>query len=253
VIRHLLHMYKHVVVHAYASLSGGIGFSLSPNRKESSMGYLSRLDAVNMMMLSAGESLVADLQEASGIDTGIAEFLLDQHSLEHQLRGIAENKFIKKIEPDDNGHILLGYPNNDYQGIIEASLASTHYNADSIQIRARVTETNPPRLYNMTDETDVWSTSEEYYVSITALLKWEQLDTTTQRAILASAMRKYQMLTQGDRVADSLLAESEAMNRIKARANNITDRRRNILSGSEAIQRWPYINYDMGRYWNGGR
>jgi hypothetical protein len=216
------------------------------------MGYLSKLDAVNMMMLSAGESLVADLQEASGIDTGIAEFLLDQHSLEHQLRGIAENKFTKKVQPDDDGHILLGYPNNDYLGILEASLASNHYNTDMILIKARVTETNPPRLYNMTDETDVWSDTEEYYVTITALLKWEQLDTTTQRAILSSAMRRYQMMTQGDRATDALLVESEIMDRIKARANNIADRRRNILSDKGAVMRYPYINYKSGRYWNGG-
>lgn len=216
------------------------------------MGYLSKLDAVNMMMLSAGESLVADLQEASGIDTGIAEFLLDQHSLEHQLRGIAENKFTKKVQPDDAGHILLGYPNNDYLGILEASLASNHYNTDMILIKARVTETNPPRLYNMTDETDVWSDTEEYYVTITALLKWEQLDTTTQRAILSSAMRRYQMMTQGDRATDALLVESEIMDRIKARANNIADRRRNILSDKGAVMRYPYINYKSGRYWNGG-
>jgi hypothetical protein len=243
-------MPQHVVVYAFSPLSGGGGFHLSPNRKESSMGYLSKLDAVNMMMLSAGESLVADLEEASGIDTGIAEFLLDQYSLEHQLRGIAENKITKKIEPDSNGHILLGYPNNDYDGVIEAGLASTHYNDERILIKARATETNPPRLYNMTDETDVWSTDEEYWVSITSLLKWEALDTTAQRSILAAAMRRYQMLTQGDRVLDQVLAQDEQVSRLKARANDISDKRRNLLNSSEAVNRYPY--YINKRYWNGG-
>jgi len=239
-----------MVVYAHSPLSGGVGFSFIPNRKESSMGYLSKLDAVNMMMLSAGESLVADLEEASGIDTGIAEFLLDQHSLEHQLRGIAENKFTKKIEPDENGHILLGYPNNDYEGVLEASLQSVHYNEDRILIKARATETNPPRLYNMTDETDVWVDTEEYWVSITALLKWEKLDTTTQRAILASAMRRYQMLTQGDRITDQLLAQEEQLSKIKAKANDISDKRRNLLANSDAATRYPY-GWNR-RYWNGG-
>mgnify|MGYP003349950574 FL=1 len=87
------------------------------------MGYLSKLDAVNMMMLSAGESLVADLEEASGIDTGIAEFLLEQVSLDYQLRGLAENKITRLIEPNTDGLILLGYHNNDYTGILEASLS----------------------------------------------------------------------------------------------------------------------------------
>lgn len=216
------------------------------------MGYLSKLDAVNMMMLSAGESLVADLEEASGIDTGIAEFLLDQHSMEHQLRGISENKFVKKFTLDSDGKILLGYPNNDYLGILEASLASSHYNDERVLIRARVTETNPPCLYNMTDETDIWSASEDYYVNITALLKWEHLDTVTQRAILSSAMRRYQILTQGDRALDQILAQEEMLSRIKSRADNITDRKQNILNYSEALQRYPRFYYNSKRFWNGG-
>lgn len=215
------------------------------------MGYLSKLDAVNMMMLSAGESLVADLQEASGIDTGIAEFLLDQYSLEHQLRGIAENKFIKKIEPDANGRILLGYPNNDYDGVLEASLVSSHYNEDRVPIVARLSQDNPPRLYNMTDDTDVWSTSEDYYVSITALLKWDQLDTTTQRAIMAKAMRTYQMMTQGDRAIDQLLLGEESLSRIKSRANDVADKRYNLLDNQGAVKRWPYY-FTNKRYWGGG-
>lgn len=213
------------------------------------MGYLSKLDAVNMMMLSAGESLVADLQEASGIDTGIAEFLLDQMSMEHQTRGIAENKFIKKLQPDNNGKILLGYPNTDYLGIIEASLVSNHYNDERTLIVARVSQDEPPRLYNMTDDKDIWEDG-DYYVSIIALLRWEQLDTTTQRAILNSAMRRYQMLVQGDRIIDGVLSQDEQVTRIKARANNITDNRRNILDDKNAVNRLPYY-YGINRFWRG--
>ena len=71
------------------------------------MGYLSKLNAVNLMLLASGESLVADLQEASGIDTGISEFLLDQASLDHQLRGQVENKITRKHELTVAGEILL--------------------------------------------------------------------------------------------------------------------------------------------------
>lgn len=213
------------------------------------MGYLSKLDAVNMMMLSAGESLVADLQEASGIDTGIAEFLLDQMSMEHQTRGIAENKFIKKFQPDNNGKILLGYPNTDYLGIIEASLVSNHYNDERTLIVARVSQDEPPRLYNMTDDTDKWEAG-DYYVSMIALLRWEQLDTTTQRAVLNSAMRRYQMMVQGDRIIDSVLSQDEQITRIKSRANNIADKRRNVLDDKNAVNRLPYY-YGINRFWRG--
>jgi hypothetical protein len=213
------------------------------------MGYLSKLDAVNMMMLSAGESLVADLQEASGIDTGIAEFLLDQMSMEHQTRGIAENKFIKKLQPGANGKIILGYPNMDYLGIIEASLMSSHYTEDRQLIVARVSQDEPPRLYNMTEDKDIW-TQEDYYVSIIALLRWEQLDTTTQRAVLNGAMRRYQMLVQGDRTIDQVLSQDEQISRIKARANDVSDKRRNILNDKNAVNRLPYY-YGSNRFWKG--
>jgi hypothetical protein len=206
------------------------------------MGYLSRLDAVNMMMLSAGESLVADLQEASGIDTGIAEFLLDQASLEQQLRGVAENKYTKTLSPDNNGHILLGYPNNDYEGVLEAVLLSTHKDEDGNVIVGRVSQDNPPRLYNMNEDTDKWDDTEEYVVSITAMLRWEQLDTTTQRSVLASAMRKYQMMTQGDRAMDQLLAQDEAISKVKSKANDMNDKNRNVLSRYPGIFRMGYLN-----------
>jgi hypothetical protein len=213
------------------------------------MGYLSKLDAVNMMMLSAGESLVADLEEASGIDTGIAEFLLEQVSLDYQLRGLAENKITRLIEPNTDGLILLGYPNNDYTGILEASLSSAHYNDDGFLIKAKVTETNPPRLYNITDQTDVWDATEDHYVTIVSMIKWEQLDTVHQRAILTTAMRKYQMLIQGDRQADAVLAQDEMLNRIKSRASNISDQGRNILSDKNAVYR-KGTNYNANRYWS---
>jgi hypothetical protein len=231
----------HVVVPSPLPLAGEGEFFIYPRTERNHlMGYISKLDAVNMMMLSAGESLVADLQEASGIDTGIASFLLDQFSIEHQSRGNAENKIVKKLNADANGHLLIGYPNNDYAGILEASLKSDHYNDDNILIKARVTETNPPRLYNMTDETDVWDADTDYYVSIVALLKWEHLDTPTQRAILASAMRRYQLLLQGDRQTDQILAQDEMLAKIKAKADSISDKKLNLLDNTPAANRFPY-------------
>ena len=61
------------------------------------MGAITRIDAVNQMLLAAGESLVADLDEASGVDTGIAEFMLDRATEDFQMRGLTGNKYDKKI------------------------------------------------------------------------------------------------------------------------------------------------------------
>lgn len=213
------------------------------------MGYLTRLDAVNMMLLSAGESLVADLEEASGIDTGISEFLLDQLSLDYQLKGQNDNKIRNLHTPDNDGHIIISYPSDDYIGIISATLVSRHYNDDNKLIQARLTETNPPKLYNMTDSTDVWSTDEEYVLDVVMLLRWEQLDTAAQKAILGDATRKYQMLVQGDRDADRGLAEDQLFSRIKARQSDSHDKQRNIFNVN------PDARYTVSRYpyWTNGR
>ena len=58
------------------------------------MGDISKLDAVNHMLLMAGESLVSDLDDNSGLDTETALFCLEQFTKDFQLRGIANNQQI---------------------------------------------------------------------------------------------------------------------------------------------------------------
>lgn len=216
------------------------------------MGYLSKLNAVNLMLLASGESLVADLQEASGVDTGISEFLLDQASLDHQLRGLVENKITRKVVLTEAGEILLGYPNTDYLGVLAASLVVPVRNTNGDIVQVRVQEGNPPRLWNMTDETPTFEIG-EYWIETVNLLSWEQLDTVAQRAVLADAMRKYQMMTQGDTNADKLYAEQAMIYRIKAKADNTANSNYNIFynnpTANEAVNRTSNGN---PRLWNGG-
>ncbi len=69
------------------------------------MGAMTRLDAINQMLLYAGEMVVSDLAGDSGIDTSIAEFLLDSKTQDYQQRGLAENQMVVQIVPDSNGRI----------------------------------------------------------------------------------------------------------------------------------------------------
>ena len=210
------------------------------------MGYLTKLDAVNQMLLASGESLVADLQEASGIDTGIAEFLLDQASLEYQLRGLANNKIIKTVQPDTNGYILLGYPNTDFGGVLDVKLLSQHSTEDDITIIARVQEGNPPKLWNMTQDTDVWEQA-DYTIEQINFLTYNQLDTNTQRTILSAATRKYQIYTQADPAVDNYLAQREMIDRMRSRANDISAKQRTIWANDvsyAAGKRPPYFGTD---------
>ncbi len=221
------------------------------------MGFITKLQAINQMLLASGENLVADLNDESGIDTGIAETILEQTSLDFQLRGLANNKIVRKFEPNESGYITLPIGDADEQGIISAELISTHLNEDNWKIRARVAnQLSPVRLWNMTDDTDVWSSaSAPYYVEITMKLPWENLDTPVQRAILATAMRHYQSITQGDEGTDAFLGYQEQIFNIKGRAADLNDKKRNIFGSNSPLRGAAYRSRYFSdpnrfRYWN---
>ena len=227
------------------------------------MGFITKLQAVNQMLLASGESPVADLIGNSGIDTSVCDTVLEQCSLDFQLRGLANNKLVKKMNTDGNGRIYLPLGDTDEEGVLSADLMSTHYNVDNNIIVARVYNdgtgaSQSVKLYNFTDDTDIWSLTEDYYVEIIKKLKWSHLDTSTQRSILASASRHYQILTQGDSTTDSFLAYQEQVFSIKGRASDINDKKRNIFRSGDgnvrgAAFRNPYLNDPtFRRFWNGG-
>ena len=60
------------------------------------MGQMTRLDAVNQMLLAAGEAIVSDLENQSGVDTSIAS-LLDQYNQDFQLED-ANNEYVRDLE-----------------------------------------------------------------------------------------------------------------------------------------------------------
>jgi hypothetical protein len=221
------------------------------------MGFITKLQAINQMLLAAGESPVADLIESSGIDTGIANTILEQASLDFQMRGLANNKILRKLTPDSSGKILFETGDSDEEGIISVDLMSRHLNDDGIVIIAKLLHDIPPRLYNYTDETDIWKSTETYYVEVIKKVAWEHLDTNIQRAVMATAMRQYQIAVQGDGEADRYLQYNEQLYGLKGRASDIHQKKRNIfrtgdLNTIRAALRNPYIyNPNRIRNWEG--
>lgn len=215
------------------------------------MGFITKLQAVNQMLLTSGENLVSDLEDASGIDTGIAQNILEQCSLDFQMRGMANNKITRKQLINGSGYLLLPVGDDDEEGIIATELMSYHQNSDGDQIRVRMVNASPSRLWNITDDTDVFVEA-DYYVEFIMKLLWENLDTAVQRAILSSAMRTYQILTQGDGEADSYLNQQEQIFNAKGRAADVNDKKRNIFTTGDpslrsAVNRNPYLN-DPSRF-----
>lgn len=203
------------------------------------MGLITKLQAINQMLLASGENLVADLEGESGIDTGIAETILEQTSIDYQTRGIAANKFIKKYELTTNRTIEFPTPDSDEEGILAVELISNHLAADGIQtIKARgLFNAIPARLWNITDNTDIWKfDSGPYYVEFTMKLPWENLETTVQRAILATAMRYYQSITQGDDTTDAFLGYQEQVFGIKNKAADVNDKKKNLFDSASIIR-----------------
>jgi len=216
------------------------------------MGAITRLQAVNQMLLAAGESLVADLEEASGIDTGIAEFILERSTEDFQLRGLTGNKYDRKYEADSNAMIML--PSDT----LSAELVSNHTNDDGVTIISSLRGEPDAFLYNVTDQTKIWKTDNtEYSVEIIHKVRWEDMDTPVQRAVVATSVRKYQLLMQGDTEVDKYFAADEAVHVAKGRAADINDRRRHIFAtgdqGLASIFRRPLGSNDPNRfrYWRG--
>jgi len=192
--------------------------------KEILVGVISRLDAVNHMLLMAGESLVSDLENNSGMDTEVAEFILDQFVQDFQIRGIANNSFLRKENLSTEGRLRL--PANT----ISAELTSYHTNDKGWKITGLVKGTPDKYLFNVTDQTYDWDSGEDYYIEIIHTIAWDDMDTAVQRGILSGAARQYQMVTQGDGDADVYLQGLEALYITSAKASVLDDKRRNIFN-----------------------
>jgi hypothetical protein len=222
------------------------------------MGAISELQAINHMLEAAGESLVADLDGSSGTDTTFAQQVLDRYRRDYQLRGISVNQFSVEIYPDANGRLYLPTADEDDDGIIDAELHSSHTNADGYAIYARVQGRTQPKLYNVTDDTDIWDTTKKYRIQYTKLLKWDNLPTTLQRAIMASAARRYQATVMGDAEADMFFAQEEELYWQLFKAEDTQDRRANLfLNGPEGMRklhprnRGRFRDPNEFRFWRG--
>jgi len=242
------------------------------------MGLMSKLDAVNEMLFNSGEQIVTSLTDSQNTDVNLAEFVLDQTTLETQLRGMASNRRPIKVKPSRTGPTGDSVkPISDAEkGRIELSPYTEKMTTGSLisaQLLSSVTDTDlstritaAPRrfgiesngsdyniLYNVTSSTDEWDLDTELKISIVEYVDFKDLETSVQKGIAASASRQYQLFVQGDRDVDRLLAERAGLLTAKGRAADANDKSRNIFaSGDNAIKRVINRNansiYDPSRF-----
>lgn len=217
------------------------------------MGQLTRLDAVNQCLLAAGEAIVSDLENQSGVDTSIAEYLLDQYTTDFQLRGLANNEYTLTLNVDAaTGQIPLP------QNIMSLDFMTLLITEDGEAIRVSVkSQGSSFLLWNVTEQSANWSaySDEDLKARVIVRLEWEDIDTPGQRAITSSAARRYQMLTQGDGAMDAYLQQDEAIFNMTGKARDIESKSRTVWDAADyqkrkAVYR-PHGGEMNARTWRG--
>ena len=212
------------------------------------MGAMTRLDSVNQMLLYAGESIVSDLDNASGVDTSIAEFLLDQKTMDYQERGLASNQRVERVSPGADGRIKIR------TDAISVTMDNPPASTDDGPLKGMASRvvTRGGYLYNLTDDTDYFDPTETYDLVYVLKIDWEDMDTPIQKAIVMQAAREYQMLSQGDPAADQYLAALEGVYGAKAKGRDAKSRGASILengdSGIQRILRGRQMYYDPDKF-----
>lgn len=191
------------------------------------MGAITKVEAINFMLLHAGENTVEDLTTDVGVDLSHTTDLLDRETMDIQLRGLANNVFYDELQPDLSGIIYV--PTNT----LSAELITDQFSRTTDYLVTTLRGFPTPYLYNIRDRTNVWDTG-TYLVEIVEKLEWEDLHTEVQRWAMAEAARKYQSMTQGDPAVDEYLREEANIWRARARADDVNAKRRNLLYQGDA-------------------
>lgn len=198
------------------------------------MGLYSYVDAINHMLLSSGEHIVNDLSTDAGVDTSVAQFILNQTIKAAVMRGVANNRYVTTYTPStiapNVGRILL--PDTAcYAQVVEPLFDSTTGEVIQTTIKS-----NPTRLFNITKQTDIFDKSLKIEIIVTLDTAqnnygWNDIDSALQRGIMETAAREYQVITQGDLDLDKRMAVKEQFHVARGKAGDIFKKNRSIFLG----------------------
>jgi len=191
------------------------------------MGAYTRLEAVNEMLLHAGESPVSDLSGSSGVDTSIAETILDQKTLDAQARGLANNLTIRTITASAGGIVSL--PSDALSATMLTDVETSRDDMTYARVTTRGWDSGNAYFYNLTDGTNVFEPNKDYDVEVILEVAWVDMDTPVQKDITMQAARQYQMLSQGDGAVDNYLAQLELFYGAKAKGADVRSKNYNTM------------------------
>ena len=215
------------------------------------MAGITKLEAVNYMLVQAGEQPVVALTGAGlGTDTTMALFMLDVVTKESQERGLDENVY-ETIIPLNQADNTVPIPSNAIDAYLRDQLLVTDSSGElkgqmNVAIRDR-------KLYNVTSQSfdfseyvDEVADQGGFRVVLKVYLDFEDLNPATKRMIMEESARRYQLATQGDQAVDQLMSQRTQLSRINSRANDFNNKARNLFDGTDprrlfaVSRRFPY-------------
>lgn len=202
-----------------------------------------RLQAVNELLIAAGESIVSSLGSEGSTDTSVAEFLLDQATLEAQLRGLAGGTYITTLLKNSDDEFVLP------EGTVEFE-CGTLVPAENASYALLVLRDG--KIFSATDGTFKFPDTDltELEIKVKRTQQWEELPLATQKAIVASAAVEYALAVGADEKTVRRAYEKEAMTRATSSSQDMAQRQNNILASGGTPTRastrvWSQVN---GRY-----
>ena len=201
------------------------------------MGALTKLQAVNRMLIRAGEYPVSTLSAAVN-DVSLAVNILDDVTVQAQSASDSYLTLKSEYTPDNNGHIVI--PDNTI------AVRGTKANSfESLSTRGR----NPTLLYDMVDNTTEFDDSK--WLEITLTMDFEDMPTKKQEYVADMAARVYQMLVHGDANVDAMLAQKEYFSRAEWVAQDSRSRRASYFRSNADARKAAGRDNFGGWYANG--
>lgn len=189
------------------------------------MPAMSRLEAVNEMLLAIGQAPVNTLAVAGIRDVSVASSILDNVSREVQSSGHSFNTFTETKSPDVNGEIPVA------TDVIALDAVDPH-----MDVIAMVdTNDSAYKLYNKDEGTFLWS--EDVECEVVKLLDFESIPQHARRYILALAKLRFQASVVGSNMLNSLLEQEVGMAYAEFRRAELLQQDNNMLTQGTIISR----------------
>jgi len=174
-----------------------------------------KLDAVNEMLLSIAQAPITSLSDPENLNGSVASSVLDRVKTEILSCGYWFNTVRRTLTPDVSGYIPVA---SDFLQIVKDKTSSI--DQPMIAIRG-------DRLYNMDDDTDVFTLAYEALLSID--LDFEDLPPTFQRWVIDKATVELYRAVRGSGSVSQELISREMESKAMAIAEDTRQNKRNLF------------------------